>query len=255
MIALFSSHKPWKITERTVINFQKISKEIYWESLPTLCFNGEQQPTPGILFVKRGECAFDQKARVAEQQRLHALIIVNNDEKELFPMGSLEADYRSSLPVVLISQSTWTNISNQFLQVCTDTASTDGNSHRLLLAVTWTPKKKIEKMYNQISSTDNRANTNVQWNSSLVFTGFLILLVLFVTTGIVLMISSVGESECITGNLLVVIMLVIYLFVFVILRLGTIRLMDQGGEGLLANHNHRETDELIFEVSEEMICS
>jgi hypothetical protein len=36
--------------------------------------------------------------------------------------------------------------------------------------------------------------------------------------------------------------------VFIVLRLGTLRPMDNSGNGLLSQFNHRETDELIFEV-------
>ncbi len=75
------------------------------------------------------------------------------------------------------------------------------------------------------------------------------------------MMCSMGIVTSISGALVVfkldrfivrhgtlLIMLVGYLSTFFVLRLGTMRIMNNFGNGMLSSVNHRETDELIYEV-------
>ncbi len=75
------------------------------------------------------------------------------------------------------------------------------------------------------------------------------------------MMCTMGISTIIVGALVVfnldrfivkrgtlLIMLVGYLSTFFVLRLGTMRVMNNFGNGMLSSVNHRETDELIYEV-------
>lgn len=54
-----------------------------------------------IVAVKRGQCAFDQKAIQANRLKFKALIILNSDES--FPMGASNAEYVSSIPILMVT--------------------------------------------------------------------------------------------------------------------------------------------------------
>lgn len=56
-----------------------------------------------IALVKRGDCAFDIKTQNAERLGYHGLII-ENSEKDLFPMGSSKDTFHSNIPVVMVSK-------------------------------------------------------------------------------------------------------------------------------------------------------
>lgn len=56
--------------------------------------------TDSIVAVKRGQCAFDQKAANANLLKFKALIIVNSEDS--FPMGAADVEYVSVIPVLMI---------------------------------------------------------------------------------------------------------------------------------------------------------
>lgn len=64
-----------------------------------------------IAIVNRGHCAFDVKAVVAMKRNHAALVIVNTDST-LFPVGSQDGSFFSTIPVVLVPNSLWEQLDN-----------------------------------------------------------------------------------------------------------------------------------------------
>lgn len=60
-----------------------------------------ENPQNAIVIVPRGECSFDEKAKVAESLGFKALIVKNSNETD-FPMGSSDKYYQSTIPVVMV---------------------------------------------------------------------------------------------------------------------------------------------------------
>lgn len=60
-----------------------------------------------ILAVKRGGCAFDTKAIVAQALNFKALAIINF-ESTTFPAGSQDPNFQTKIPVVMVSSEFWT---------------------------------------------------------------------------------------------------------------------------------------------------
>jgi hypothetical protein len=60
-----------------------------------------------IALVRRGNCSFETKSRVAAEEGYDALIIVNS-ENVVFPPGGTDSN---SLPTLMISNSFWTDFS------------------------------------------------------------------------------------------------------------------------------------------------
>jgi hypothetical protein len=56
-----------------------------------------------IGIVERGQCPFEQKAKVAESLKLKALIVVNLDDQP-FPMSASDQNYASKIPILMVPQ-------------------------------------------------------------------------------------------------------------------------------------------------------
>lgn len=264
MISLFSSHKAWTLSGIPLMSYQEhspaLSKNaLEWESLPTLCqIDSDKRsslkvgPRGGMMFVKRGECAFDQKARVAEQMYLQLLIVVDSgyskSEEKLFPMGSMEESYECSLPVLLITHNTWQNISHSLKQPCSiseENQECAATGISLYFDMTWRPKEIPKKsVHSTATSITKSVSEDIENNISILRSWCAVLCFVILLLGIFLTVNSCISAD----NVILGIMLVGYISTFVIFRLGTTRLMNNGGNGLLSHVNHRETDELIFEV-------
>ncbi len=58
-----------------------------------------------VGIVRRGSCPFDAKSKNGRAAGLKALIIINTDENEIFPMGSPDPSWNISIPVVMVANS------------------------------------------------------------------------------------------------------------------------------------------------------
>ena len=92
-------------------------------SLPTKCDLCTPEKTcklasKEVAAVMRGGCSFDTKARSAESIGYRALIIINNDpDQENFPMGAINKEYQSQIPVVMMRTSSQEYLDNESSQV------------------------------------------------------------------------------------------------------------------------------------------
>lgn len=93
MNSLFSTQNDFPIAQSTL--------HISWDDL---CTTSPFSSKKAIVIANRGKCTFETKARMAEQQGYSGLIIVNFNNT-IFPMGSSDTSYRSSIPVVMVANS------------------------------------------------------------------------------------------------------------------------------------------------------
>jgi hypothetical protein len=67
------------------------------------------------LFVRRGECSFVEKAKVA--QRLgFGLLVIANSESQGFPAGPIEANSIVSIPVIMSGKKLWDEFASVSLE-------------------------------------------------------------------------------------------------------------------------------------------
>ena len=112
---------PCQIALFSLFNFS-LSNEINNQIHITNYFcNGEQRKekkTSDIAYSIRGYCSFDEKALNAMKLGYKLLIIVNSDDN-LFPPGSSDPIFQSSIPVILFPNSMLHTLQSLH-QVCYD---------------------------------------------------------------------------------------------------------------------------------------
>jgi hypothetical protein len=134
-VALFSQHTNFSIDGEVVILPHNLcSKSVSMPTTPTLSthtsttrkdteFVGQDR----VGVVQRGGCAFDEKAKNAVNMGLKALVLVNT-EPTIFPMGSADALYRSSVPVVMVGSDMYAHLKGaEDVNVCTQPGDDDGD--------------------------------------------------------------------------------------------------------------------------------
>lgn len=207
-----------------------------------------------ILLARRGDCVFDTKAKVAEAIGAKGLLILNSPlQQELVPMGSSEEDYFASIPVVLATSTAF------------NTALLTSNITLLEARVSIDSKDRVRRTSGEeevpVATSPLLASIATAWAISRLLVVVIFFIIaknaldgFFISDGMYKTISSVSRAE--VRYLPAVLLL---LLVFVLLRLTTLRPMEDTSYtydyGLLAKYNHRETDEVIFEVRKHEFCT
>eukprot|EP00605_Chrysophyceae_sp_TOSAG23-4_P000995 GSChrysophyteH1.ASY1.ANO1.1096.1 assembled CDS len=253
-----------------------------YNSSVTLCGNivkdSKDRHDDKVLAVHRGTCSFDEKARNAVKLGYKALFVVDSSDNEsLFPMGSQQSEFKSSIPVLMMHRSSLSLI-------CT-TNDDDKNDQESEVIQACTRLMEISFSYaNATEEGPSSIRDNLELIQSLpeVLTKVaLILLPAFIfftfldqlrdkapvvvpaaispvsepkshskltvntSTGIAAgPCSDSGNNPGAFYNIGVMVAFAIIIILAIVLRLGTYRLVVTDG---ISEYHHNETDERIFE--------
>ncbi len=155
MLALFSAHREWSVSI-ALEDESELPRE-FLNGLSPACSPNDlkkKSETTGInsvLIARRGECSFDQKSRIAADLKFRALVIVNapsemdgSTNEELFPMGSAQENYKSLIPTVLVSYSTWETITQRFREKCSpNSCPSEFENQKNWFRISWKPQRKL----------------------------------------------------------------------------------------------------------------
>ena len=168
-----------------------------------------------VAAVMRGGCSFDTKARNANRIGYSSLIIVNNDpDQDNFPMGSIEKEYQSPIPVVMMHSSSLEYLNKESSQV-------------------WMRMKDVKKPFEGVKDIDpNTIRFTILEYAVWLIPGLFVLLI--------------ACSHYIPRACGYTVSSVILLGLFFALRQGTYRTDTSLRDGSDSIYHHSETDERIF---------
>ncbi len=155
MVALFSAHQEWSVSS-DLEDESELPGE-FLNGLSPACSpkdlkkKSDNGGINGVLIARRGECSFDQKSRIAAVLKFRALVIVNapsetdgSNSEELFPMGSAEENYKSSIPTVLVSYTTWETIIQTLREKCSpNSCPLEFGNQKNWFGISWKPHRKL----------------------------------------------------------------------------------------------------------------
>lgn len=193
-------------------------------SLPTKCDLCTPEKTcklasKEVAAVMRGGCSFDTKARSAESIGYRALIIINNDpDQENFPMGAINKEYQSQIPVVMMRTSSQEYLDNESSQV-------------------WLRMSDVKSSFKGVKGVDPNALsiTILEYAAWLIPGIFVLLIACWPAT-----LPAQGGGACYSVSSLILLCL------FFALRHGTYRTESSLGSSGDSAYHHSETDERIF---------
>lgn len=225
-----------------------------------------KQYSNSIVAVKRGQCSFDQKAVNANLLKFKALFILNSAES--FPMGAAHSEYVSSIPVLMA-------MSHEALDSSVQVRVSYGKYPiSLFCLIYFFPEDKASTVSSNNKQRTTLKQTNVFFLNSVVIS---LSMLVFGSCTVVLyravqqwQLPGKGERSVTYepfscsrfDGVVPVICVLILSLLFVFLRLGTFRLLpalsgsngstfpaSSGVELINSQFNHKETDEMIFQVS------